>query len=83
MPRLWVSRLCTWYAIRRATVCQVLGSAECFKLMATDAGAVCYLSMSRCTTLAEYECFSSAFRMASPSITERCLPPVQPKAMVR
>jgi len=42
-----------------------------------------YLSMSRCTTRVANPRLFSAFLIHSVIITERCLPPVQPNAIVR
>ncbi len=42
-----------------------------------------YFARSRCTTLEAYPFWCSVLRTASASITERCRPPVQPKAIVR
>jgi hypothetical protein len=50
MPRFWVPRLRTRYAIRRAAVCQVLESAH---VQCDAAQEPIYLSMSRWTTLTE------------------------------
>ena len=50
MPRFWAPRLRTWYAIRRAAVCQVFEGAH---ITATPAQEPIYLSMSRWTSLAE------------------------------
>jgi hypothetical protein len=42
-----------------------------------------YLLMSLCVTFAGNLCLASARRTDSASITERCLPPVQPNAIVK
>jgi hypothetical protein len=42
-----------------------------------------YFSMSRCVTLEEKPCFARDFFICSPSMTERCFPPVQPMAIVK
>jgi len=42
-----------------------------------------YLSMSRCNTRVANPFFSNACFIHSAIITDRCFPPVQPKAIVR
>jgi hypothetical protein len=75
---------CSFGWCRRPAVARSRSQAAgCGEPGLARAGLDRYLGMSRCTTFTRYPAFCSRLVTSSEIMTERCLPPVQPKAMVR